>query len=224
MKNKVLIVDDEADIVKLLEDYFTINGYDVMTALNGSEALKQAAKDPDIILLDVNMPDIDGLTVCSRIRDYISCPIIFLTAKVDDNDKINGFRVGGDDYVVKPFCIDELGARVKAHLRRAERVKVKTSVKFEDDLVIDYGKRCVCYEGVSIGLAKKEFDIVELLSMNRGQVFDKERIYEKIWGYDSDGDSSVVTEHIRRIRVKLAAVSKRPHIETVWGVGSKWVG
>ena len=122
MKNKVLREDDEADIVKLLEDYFTINGYDVMTALNGSEALKQAAKDPDIILLDVNMPDIDGLTVCSRIRDYISCPIIFLTAKVDDNDKINGFRVGGDDYVVKPFCIDELGARVKAHLRRAERV------------------------------------------------------------------------------------------------------
>ncbi len=224
MKNKVLIVDDESDIVKLLEDYFTINGYDVMTALNGSEALKQAAKDPDIILLDVNMPDIDGLTVCSRIRDYVSCPIIFLTAKVDDNDKINGFRVGGDDYVVKPFCIDELGARVKAHLRREERVKVKTSVKFEDDLVIDYGKRCVCYEGVSIGLAKKEFDIVELLSMNRGQVFDKERIYEKIWGYDSDGDSSVVTEHIRRIRVKLAAVSKRPHIETVWGVGYKWVG
>ena len=224
MRKKLLVVDDEFDIVNMLRDYFEMSGYDVLTALSGAEALEKLRLQPDMILLDINMPDMDGLEVCKRIRNHVSCPILFLTARVDDTDKITGFRVGGDDYVVKPFCIDELGARVKAHLRREERVKVKTSVKFEDDLVIDYGKRCVCYEGVSIGLAKKEFDIVELLSMNRGQVFDKERIYEKIWGYDSDGDSSVVTEHIRRIRVKLAAVSKRPHIETVWGVGYKWVG
>ena len=133
MSNKILIVDDEPDIVNLLRDYFEINGYNVMTACNGKEALKKAELQPDIILLDINMPDIDGLSVCKRIRDFVSCPILFLTAKVEDTDKINGFAVGGDDYIVKPFSIDELGARVSAHLRREQRRQNNSRAKFEDD-------------------------------------------------------------------------------------------
>ena len=223
MSNKILIVDDEPDIVNLLRDYFEINGYNVMTACNGKEALKKAELQPDIILLDINMPDIDGLSVCKRIRDFVSCPILFLTAKVEDTDKINGFAVGGDDYIVKPFSIDELGARVSAHLRREQRRQNNSRAKFEDDLVIDYSARTVCYKGQQIQLAKKEFDIIEFLSMNTGQVFDKERIYEKLWGYDSEGDSAVIAEHIRRIRSKFSAAGIKHHIETVWGVGYKWV-
>ncbi|MEI3613526.1 response regulator transcription factor [Pseudogracilibacillus sp. SO30301A] len=223
MTEKILIVDDEQDIVTLLKDYFELNGYQVLTAMNGAEALQKVAQNPDIILLDINMPDIDGIEVCSKIREHVSCPILFLTAKIEEKDKINGFRVGGDDYIVKPFSINELGARVAAHLRREHRNISKTTAIFSKDLVIDYRQRCVYYNNHPIQLAKKEFDIVELLSMNPGQVFDKERIYEKIWGYDSDGDSSVVTEHIRRIRSKLASCSSETYIETVWGVGYKWV-
>lgn len=224
MQTKILIVDDEADIVNLLRDYFEINGYLVLTAQNGTRALEQVVKEPDIILLDINMPTMDGLEVCKRIRSHISCPILFLTAKVADVDKINGFRMGGDDYIVKPFSIDELGARVAAHLRRETRNQNKSKVNFIGDLVIDYGERTVSYNNVLISFAKKEFDIIEFLSMNKGQVFDKERIYECIWGFDSQGDSAVVAEHIRRIRAKFAMINGLSYIETIWGVGYKWIG
>lgn len=222
MKKRILIVDDETDIVKLLRDYFELNGYLVLTAQNGEEALKQTEQSPDLILLDINMPQMDGLTVCKRIRDVVSCPILFLTAKVEDEDKINGFRVGGDDYIVKPFSISELGARVEAHLRREERLSAQNRARFDGELTIDYTGRKVSFREKPILFAKKEFDIIELLSMNPGQVFDKERIYEKVWGWDSEGDSSVVAEHIRRIRQKLSSAGCTGKIETVWGVGYKW--
>ncbi|MDQ0086933.1 DNA-binding response OmpR family regulator [Paenibacillus anaericanus] len=224
MQTKILIVDDEIDIVNLLRDYFEIIGYFVLTAKNGTEALDQAGKEPDIILLDINMPAMDGLEVCKIIRNHVSCPILFLTAKIEDADKINGFRVGGDDYIVKPFSIDELGARVAAHLRRETRNQTKSKVNFAGDLVIDYGERTVSYKHEPLSFAKKEFDIIEFLSMNSGQVFDKERIYECIWSFDGKGDSSVVAEHIRRIRAKLSMVGGMSYIETVWGVGYKWIG
>ncbi len=224
LNEKILVVDDERDILTLLRDYFEMNGYQVLSAKNGAEALGKLQQQPDLILLDVNMPDIDGLSVCARIREHVSCPILFLTAKVEEQDRINGFRVGGDDYILKPFSIEELGARVAAHLRREARNRQKTSARFLGELVIDYSARCVFVKGKPLSLAKKEFDIVELLSMNSGQIFDKERIYERIWGYDCDGDSAVVAEHIRRIRVKLSAVSDTSYIDTVWGVGYKWVG
>ncbi len=224
MTFKILVVDDESDIINLLKDYFEFNGYQVLLAANGQQALKQVEKQPDIILLDINMPDFNGLQVCAQIRNFVFCPILFLTAKVEDADKINGFRVGGDDYIVKPFSIDELGARVAAHLRRDQRQRITSKTKFTGDLVIDYTSRTVSCRNVPIQFAKKEFDIIELLSINSGQVFDKERVYEKLWGWDSEGDSSVVAEHIRRIRAKLSAASGKAYIETVWGVGYKWVG
>lgn len=223
MRNKILIADDEADIVAMLGSFFESNGYDVLRAFNGNETLKQAELKPDIILLDINMPDLDGLEVCKRIRDYVPCPILFLTARIEDADKITGFAVGGDDYIVKPFSLAELNARVSAHLRRENRHKHETKIKFSGDLTVDYLERCLYYKTEKISLAKKEFDIVELLSQNAGQVFDKERIYERIWGFDGEGDSSVVAEHIRRVRTKIAAYTDRAYIETVWGCGYKWV-
>lgn len=223
MKDKILIVDDETDIVTMLKDYFEFNGYDTITAVNGLEAIQKAEKQPDIILLDINMADIDGMEVCIRIRDFVSCPILFLTARIEDGDKIKGFGAGADDYVIKPFSIDELGARVAAHLRRERRQREAAKVRFDDKLAIDYTERSVYYNGEQIPFARKEFDIIELLSQHIGQVFSKERIYELVWDYDSDGDSSVVAEHIRRIRSKFAKANMNPYIETVWGVGYKWM-
>ncbi|MCS0787425.1 response regulator transcription factor [Cytobacillus firmus] len=219
---KILIIDDEADMRKLLADYFEVNGYHIMTAKDGNEAVRQAEKQPDIILLDINMPEINGLDVCRKIRSYVSCPILFLTARVEDADKISGFQAGGDDYIQKPFSIHELGARVDAHLRREMRNQKKTTVKFSGDLVIDYSERALYCNYIQISLAKKEFDIIELMSKHPGMVFDKERMYERVWGTNEEGDSSVIPEHIRRIRSKLKEHGCESKIETVWGVGYKW--
>ncbi len=223
MRDTILIVDDEADIVSTLADYFLYNDYNVMTATSGKEAIEKAERQPDIILLDINIPDVDGLEVCARIRDFVRCPILFLTARVEDSDKIKGFGMGGDDYVVKPFSLDELGARVAAHIRRERRRGETPKVRFDDKLSIDYTERRLYFDSEEISLAKKEFDIIELLSSHPGQIFSKERIYELVWGYDSEGESSVVAEHIRRIRAKLAARGTKLYVETVWGVGYKWV-
>ncbi len=220
---KIMVIDDEIEILDMLNRYFSLEGYDVITAAGGKEALLKLGKQqPDIILLDINMPDLDGLSLCKNIRDFVSCPILFLTANIEDSDKIKGFSVGGDDYIVKPFSVDELGARVAAHLRRENRSKVKTQVLFDDYLVIDYAQRTVYFENVEIPLLKKEFDIIEVLSQNPGQVFDKERLYEAAWGLDGVGNNTVVAEHIRKIRAKFAAAGVKQYIETVWGVGYKW--
>jgi DNA-binding response OmpR family regulator len=224
MGYKLLIVDDEPDILQLLKDYFEMQGFLIMLANNGCEAMEKVSFGPDLILLDINMPEMDGLEVCRRLRTHVGCPIIFLTAKVTEQDKINGLMIGGDDYIVKPFSIDELGARVAAHLRREARNTKREAVKFNGDLTINFSERCIYYKEEAIALTKTEFDIMEYLCMNKGQVFGKERIYEKLWGYDSDGDSNIITEHIRRIRMKVLKYSEKPIIETVWGVGYKWIG
>ena len=221
---KILLVDDEKGIVDMLKSYFEMRSFQVYTAYDGKTAIKQAANNPDIVLLDINMPDIDGLAVCEKIRDYISCPILFLTARIETADKIKGFQVGADDYIVKPFDLDELGARVAAHIRRENRRQEQSTLRFFSDMVIDYSKREVSICGEKVVLSKKEYDIVELLSINAGQVFDRERIYELVWGLEGDGNSDTIMEHIRKIRSKLTAVSSHSYIETVWGVGYKWVG
>lgn len=222
MKKKLLIADDEPDIVDMLSRFFEARGYEILRAHNGAQTLKQAERRPDLILLDVHMPKPDGLSVCRQIRSHVACPILFLTARIEDSDKIKGFAAGGDDYIVKPFSLLELEARVATHLRREERHGDSGKIHFSRELVIDYSERALYIEERRIPLVKKEFDIVELLSQNPGQTFDKERIYERIWGFDSEGDSSVVAEHIRRIRSKLAAYTDVPWIETVWGCGYKW--
>lgn len=227
MEQKLLIIDDEEGILWLLRDYFEIQGYQVLTAGTGEEAVKLAlSQGPDLILLDISLPDIDGLEVCRRIREKVNCPILFLTAKVEEQDRINGFLMGGDDYILKPFSIEELGARVMAHLRRERRSTGHRELEEEkeEQLFISYSQRQIQYHNKPVRLTKTEFDIVELLSMNPGQVFSREQIYERVRGIDGEGDNSIIMEHIRRIRNKLSAVSEKEYIETVWGVGYKWIG
>jgi len=224
MSNKILIVDDEKGIVAMLKNYFEMQGYSVHTAFGGNEALSKISCQPDIILLDITMPEMDGLTLCQRIREHISCPILFLTARIETSDKIKGFDVGADDYIVKPFDLDELGARVQAHLRRENRKQEQTILRFFGDISIDYSKREVGIGQEIVSFSKKEFDIIELLSINNGQVFDRERIYDVVWGLEGEGSSDTIMEHIRKIRAKFGAVSTHNYIETVWGVGYEWNG
>lgn len=221
--NKLLIVDDDRDLLKMLKSYFEIKKYMVTTAENGVEALKKIESAPDLILLDVNMPQVDGMEVCRRIRDKVSCPILFLTAKVEEQDRVNGLLSGGDDYILKPFSLKELDARITAHLRREEREKAKKTYKFYGDLTIDYTARKVQIGENDLELTKLEYGIIEFLSMNPGQVFDKERIYEKVCGYDAEGGSRVITEIIRRIRRKFGERTETEYIETVWGMGYRWI-
>lgn len=223
LKQKLLVVDDERGIVDMIQSYFQ-DQYEVFTAYSGSEALQQAANQPDLILLDINMPDIDGLAVCEKIRDYISCPIIFLTARIESSDKIIGFQAGADDYIVKPFDLEELGARVAAHLRREKRRQHSSNVRFFGELALDYSARTASINNQNVPLSKREFDIVELLSLNAGQVFDRERMYEHIWGIDGEGNSATIMEHVRKIRAKFAVHTLHNYIETVWGYGYKWNG
>lgn len=224
MREKILIVDDEEDIVTFIKDYFQDEGYEVFTASNGAEAMEASKKEPDLILLDIMMPDFDGFHVCKKIRDQVSCPIIFLSARQAESDRIKGLGVGGDDYIVKPFSIKELKARVEAHLRRERRVSINNKSKISfGKLTLDINGYEIYYEDNPIVLTAKEFEIVELLALHPGQVFSKEQIYEKVWGYNAEGDSSTVAEHIKKIRAKFIAINEKlNHISTVWGVGYKW--
>ena len=223
MKPILLLVDDERGIVDTMKAYFSPQ-YEILTAYSGQEAVQKAEKQPDLILLDINMPGMDGLTVCQTIRDHIACPILFLTARIASADKIAGFQAGADDYIVKPFDLDELGARVAAHLRREQRRQGGGAVRFFGELAVDYAARTVTISGKPVPLPRKEFDILELLSLNPGQVFDRERIYETVWGLDGEGSSDTVMEHIRKLRAKLAAHTLHSYIETIWGCGYRWNG
>ncbi len=223
MAYKILIIDDDSELQKMLKSYLEIKKYEVISAENGMDGLKKVEAMPDIILLDINMPMLDGIEVCRRIRDKVSCPILFLTARVDEQDRVNGLMSGGDDYILKPFSLKELEARIIAHLKREERHRGKSTYRFQGDLSIDYTSKTIQIGGVNIELTKLEYGIVEFLSMHPGQVFDKERIYEKVCGYDAEGDSRVITELIRRIRRKIQEHTTTEYIETVWGMGYKWI-
>lgn len=223
MSYKILIADDDTELVKMLRTFFELRNYMVITASDGAETLKMIEKKPDLILLDINMPRVDGIEVCQRIRDKVSCPILFLTARADEQDRVNGLMSGGDDYILKPFSLKELEARIIAHLKREERHQRKSSYRFQGDLTIDYSARTVQVSGKDIELTRLEYGIIEFLSMHPGNVYDKERIYEKVCGYDGEGDSRVITELIRRIRKKLQQHTDTEYIETVWGMGYRWV-
>jgi len=223
---KLLIVDDEADIRILLKEYLELEGYRVFLAANAKEAQRALSEEPELILLDINMPGTDGLLWCEQIRDHIQIPILFLSARTEEEDRIKGFKAGGDDYILKPFSMEELSARIEAHLRREERKekgKKEGREYSEGDLKVDFTGYRILKNGKDIGLTKMEFQIVELLFTNKGQVFTKESIYEKVRGFDGEADAAVITEHIRRIRMKLGAGKGKEYIETVWGVGYRWI-
>lgn len=221
MKYKILIIDDEEMILSMMEKCLG-EEFSVYTAENAKKTLELLNVIPDIILLDINMPEMDGLELCQLIRGHISCPIIFLTARVTERDVIKGLSVGGDDYITKPFSMDELLARISAHLRREERKGTAENLRFDEELIIDYNSRTVFYGKEQLDFSNKEFEIIRFLSQNAGMVFDRETIYEKLWGYNGEGDSIVVKEHIRKIRNKLSVYTDKNYIETVWGVGYKW--
>ena len=220
---RILVVDDEPDILELLDEYLSGQGYAVTRARCGREAIERASCDPDLIILDVGLPDEDGFSVCRKLRAHLSCPIVFLTARIEDADALTGFEVGGDDYVLKPFSLALLGARVRAHLVREDRRQNRAKVRFAGDVVIDYRGRTVSVAEVPVSLTKREFDIVALLSKSPGQVFERELIHERVCGWDSESDAAVITEHVRRIRNKLAAAGPGADpIETIWGMGYRW--
>ncbi len=223
MAYKILVIDDDAQLLKMLKRYFEIKNYEIITAKNGAEGLSKMKLQPDIILLDVNMPRIDGIEVCRRIRDKTSCPILFLTARVEEQDIVNGLSSGGDDYILKPFSLKELDARITAHLKREIRHNSRTECRFQDEFSIDYKAKTVQLHEYYLELTRLEYEIIEFLSMNPGMVFDKERIYEKVCGFDAEGDSRVITELVRRIRKKFKQYTETEYIETVWGMGYRWI-
>lgn len=215
----IMIIDDEQMILDMFCDQFELENYRVITAKNSEEALHKLAQQPDIILLDINMPGMNGLDLCRAIRDHVTCPILFLTARIEEADRVAGLQAGGDDYIMKPFSLAELTARVEAHLRRESRIQQKISVRVFDDIMVDYAARAILRKDKIIELSKVEFDIVELLSLHPGQVFSREVIYERVRGFEGNADNAVVKEHIRRIRNKIGT----QYIETVWGCGYKWI-
>jgi len=220
---KILIVDDEKLLVKGLKFNFEQDGYQVETAYDGEEAIRLARdKSIDLIILDLMLPKMDGLTVCQKVREFSNVPIIMLTAKNEDMDKILGLEYGADDYLTKPFNILELKARVKAILRRSHSSggsQKKNNVKV-GDIELDYNSRSVKIKGKTISLTAKEFDLIDLFVTNPGRVYSRENLLDIIWGYDYPGDIRTVDVHVRRLREKIEPNPAEPtYIQTKWGVG-----
>jgi two-component system alkaline phosphatase synthesis response regulator PhoP len=220
-RHNILVVEDEASIASFVALYLKNAGYTVRTATTGSEALAQvAAEPPALVILDLMLPDVDGIEVCRRIRRSHDVPILMLTARDEDVDKIIGLEVGADDYMTKPFNPRELVARVKSILRRAtpDRRRAETAELRHGDLVVDAGRREVRIGDREVQLAPKEFDLLWELLDHRGLVLTRDQLLERVWGYTFAGDTRTVDVHVRQIRRKLGDASP---IVTVWGVGYK---
>ena len=218
---KILVVDDEALLVKGICYNLRNDGYEVLTGSNGLDAVRTVRETPvGLVILDVMMPEMDGLEACRQIRDFSDVPIILLTAKADDMDKLMGFEHGADDYLTKPFNILELKARVRALLRRAGLREAKPEQIEAGAIRLDLVSRNAYRDGVLADLTAKEFDLVDLLIRNPNRVYSRENLLDLIWGYDYQGDIRTVDVHIRRIREKLERNPAEPeHIMTKWGVG-----
>ena len=216
---RILAVDDDRGILVVIRKALEKEGYLVDTLDDPEKIDPERLSDYQLILLDVMMPGTDGFTVCRRIREQVDCPILFVTAKTEEGDLITGFGLGADDYIRKPFGLGELRARVAAHLRRENREK-RHRITLGDLEFSLQAKEIYC-QGQQIPLTKSEYAICEYLALNRGQVFSKERIYEHVFGYDGESDSSVITEHVKNIRAKFQKAGASP-VETVWGIGYKW--
>lgn len=224
MGKKVLVVDDEKLIVKGIRFSLEQDGMEVDCAYDGEEALQAAkSKEYDIILLDVMLPKLNGFDVCVQIREFSSVPIIMLTAKGDDMDKILGLEYGADDYIIKPFNILEVKARIKAIMRRStkkEKVEEVTKIYTFGNIKVDCESRRVYIDGTEVNLTAKEFDLLELLMLNPNKVYSRENLLNIVWGYDYPGDVRTVDVHIRRLREKIEGNPSEPqYIHTKWGVG-----
>ncbi len=221
MHERILVVDDEPAVLDVVGRYLRREGFDTILAADGADAVEQAA-DADLVILDLMLPSVDGLEVCRRLRSARNVPIIMLTAKAEETDKLIGLGVGADDYVVKPFSPRELVARVQAVLRRAGSQSPRDDVIRIGDLRINAKTRAVERMGVTINLTAREFDLLAFLSRSPGQVFTREQLLDQVWDFHFGGDESTVTVHVRRLREKIEPDPVRPqYLKTVWGVGYK---
>ena len=221
---KILVVDDEKLLVKGIKYNLEQEGYEVATAFDGEEAVRLSHDESiDLILLDLMLPKMDGLTVCRTIRAFSDVPIIMLTAKSEDIDKILGLEYGADDYITKPFNIREVTSRIKAILRRTKPAGNKAQTKdilISGDITLDYNFRRTTIKGKIIELTGKEFDLLELFVKNPGKVYTRENLLDIAWGFDYPGDARTVDVHIRRLREKIEENPAQPdYIKTKWGVG-----
>jgi two-component system, OmpR family, response regulator len=230
--SKVLLVEDDQTLLEVLRYNLAEEGYDVLTASNGAEGLETArSRRPDLVILDVMLPKLDGYEVCRILRQEMTVPIMMLTAKTEETDRVVGLEVGADDYVTKPFSMRELMARVRAMLRRADMMKRErvsgsgaTAPGFSaGDLEIDTARHKVSVSGVAVELSRMEFALLEFLVRSQGQVFSRDQLLEKVWGYDFAGDTRTVDVHVSWLRRKIEADPAHPrHLLTVRGIGYKF--
>ncbi|EMC10154.1 response regulator transcription factor [Streptococcus mutans] len=215
----ILVIDDDADILALIKNTLQLQNYLVETFVSANQVDRSKLADYDLILLDIMMPDVDGLSFCRDIRNLVDCPILFLTAKSQEADVVTGLSYGADDYICKPFGVQELLARVDAHLRR-ERREHHASLVLEP-IRFDLSAKRVTAKGKKLDLTKSEYEICELLAKRRGQVFSKDQLYDYLYAYEERGTPAAIAEHIKNIRAKFRTIGLEP-IETVWGIGYKW--
>ena len=228
MNKKILLIEDDENILRLERDYLEANSFEVTSCADGNSGLENALSDNyDLILLDIMLPGVDGLEICKKVREKSNVPILFVSAKRDDIDKIKGLGLGADDYIVKPFSPSELVARVIAHISRYERLtslpKEQQSVIEIDGLRIDKTARRVFLGDEEISFTNKEFELLACLAEEPDKIFSKEELFTKIWQYDSIGETSTVTVHVNRIRDKLFSVDRSfRYVNTVWGKGYRF--
>lgn len=226
--SRILIVEDEESIADLEKDYLELSGFDVDIANQGDVGLQKALNEEyDLLILDLMLPEVDGFEICKQVRTMKNIPILLVSAKKDDIDKIHGLGLGADDYLTKPFSPSELVARVKAHLSRYERLIGSNS--FENEIIeirgirIDKTARRVYVNGEEKNFTTKEFDLLTFLAQNPNRVFTKEELFSEIWDMESIGDIATVTVHIKKIREKIEFNTAKPqYIETIWGVGYRF--
>lgn len=225
---KILIIEDDSSIAELERDYMEINGYSVDIEVSGDTGLQTALSlDYDLIILDLMLPRVDGFEICRQLRTFKDIPILMVSARKEDIDKIRGLGLGADDYIIKPFSPGELVARVKAHLARYERLRGNREPQNDEisirGLNIDKTSHRVYINNAEVSLTAKEFDLLVLLASNPNRVFSKTELFERIWGMDSLGDIATVTVHIGKLREKIELVPSNPqYIETIWGVGYRF--
>ena len=215
----ILVVDDDKAILDLIENILSKSNHFVKKIDKPEKVLSEDLSFYHLIILDVMMPEIDGFSLCSKIRIQVDSPILFLTAKSDEADIIRGLGLGADDYLTKPFGVQELRARVDAHIRREEREKINY-INIGDVKFLLSSKECFVLDN-RVSLTKSEYEISEYLALNRGQVFSREQIFESVFGFEKESNLNVIAEHIKNIRAKFIQFSIEP-INTVWGVGYKW--
>ncbi|EMC28040.1 response regulator transcription factor [Streptococcus mutans] len=215
----ILVIDDDADILTLIKNTLQLQNYLVEGFTSAEQVDRSRLARYDLILLDIMMPNVDGLTFCQEIRNLVDCPILFLTAKSQEVDIVTGLSYGADDYICKPFGVQELLARVDAHLRR-ERREHHASLVLEP-IRFDLSAKQVTVKGKKLDLTKSEYEICELLAKRRGQVFSKDQLYDYLYAYEERGTPAAIAEHIKNIRAKFRTIGLEP-IETVWGIGYRW--